>query len=1094
MNALEGFPAHLLAPLALPFWGIIIKSTVALALAALVCQLLHRQSAALRHRVWVLGLVASLVVPAGSLLLPQLMLPVLPEMMDPSRFAPTRDSSSPSPANAAFAAAHSPAAEPTTRSITPRPERDAQAFATLPAAAPRAVPAPADTSPALAASRRIEHVLAACWLLGTLIGSTVLVMSLARQSVRLQRLRRIEDEEWANSMTAAACEMGLDRPVVAVESDESCIPAAVGVLSPRLVIPPDWRTWSRPQRHCILLHELAHVKRRDVLAQLLGRLALLCYWFNPLVWHAVRRLRGERELASDDCVLLAGQAASDYAEQLLRTLRCYRDVRPEMGVAMAHSPRLDHRVLAILDPRRRREPVSSRFAVLMTCLVGGIGAVLCGVTLTSPVAVANPQADSKTARPAESAALVWKENYAVEYPGTLPVSVTFSADGKVLLTGDTAGEAMALIFVDGEPRWRWKSKVDGSHAAVAFSADQQQIYATTQHGVRVLDAAGGKEQARVEERDSRPIAVGVFPDKRIGDNVTRRQIVFGTPRGYFVESWIDGKLADTTSTLETSTVARDKQPDDEAAVPLAVDPFGRSAIMTGPVDATGAFGGVKGKNVVWAYVCGDYDEGSPGNRVMAGHAATVVSAAWAKQGGTAVTGDAAGRVIVWDAKAMKEVGRLELGGRVAALAISGDGTRTAAYVLGKQGDVYVWETARPVDAMKPIHVELGDFRGPQVHASLAFSPDGRQLAGCAGNKEWLTRGGELIGKVRVWELSAEPRAQLPPKQSYIMPLPRGSSGNFVILDNHTMLTPAAKIGAVDFRSVADGAILSRIVLGDFVIGGMKLSADRRWLALEQLAPSDNLSTGTPATTFEIGVYEVLLRHQAAIPACSRLLDIAAGGKVVAVVREKQVELWDTAAAQRLKAAPFQYMRIDAASFSPDGKLLAITSQNELVLWRWEENSHERIDRGRSVGSLAFSPDGRFLAEGPAPGENIQVRDLETRRVVQTLAYGTKRSMHVPSMAYAQSGRVLIACDKSVYAKDIAVPHRIHLWDLADGSLAHQLAVPEGLPQTFDVSPNGRFLVAMLEDSEGMKLSGWRLDGQDSAREAGTAPPAAVTPR
>jgi hypothetical protein len=71
--------------------------------------------------------------------------------------------------------------------------------------------------------------------------------------------------------------------------------------------------------------------------------------------------------------------------------------------------------------------------------------------------------------------------------------------------------------------------------------------------------------------------------------------------------------------------------------------------MTGPIDTTGQAGGVKGKNVLWAYVCGNYDQGSPGNRVMVGHSATVVSAAWAKDGGTTVTGDAAGRLIVWDA-------------------------------------------------------------------------------------------------------------------------------------------------------------------------------------------------------------------------------------------------------------------------------------------------------------------------------------------------------------------------------------------------------------------------------------------------------------
>ncbi len=471
-----------------------------------------------------------------------------------------------------------------------------------------------------------------CWLLGTMISAALLLISLARQSIWLRRLRRIDDDEWSNSVITAARTLGLKRPIVAFESDAACVPAVAGILFPRLVVPSNWRTWSLSQRRCILLHELAHVKRRDVSTQLLGRLALLAYWFNPLVWHAVRQLRAERELASDDCVLLAGQTASDYAEELLRTLQCYRPIRFQLRVAMVHSARLDQRVLAILDPHRRREPVSSRFAIILPCVVGMVCSVLGGVTLTTHSAIASSPTGSRTGITEENAGPVWKENYTVEYPGTLPVSVAFSADGKTLLTGDTGGEIMALIFRGDEPLWRWKSNVAGSHAAVAFSADQKKVYATTEHGVRILDAARGTEEARIEARDSNLTAIGVFPTKTIADNVIRAKIVFGNPRGYFVKSWVEGKLAETIGTIETRIVAKDAQPADDAAVPLAVDPSGRSAIMTGPIDAKGELGGVKGKNVLWAYVCGDYENGSPGNRVLVGHTAAVVSAAWAKEG------------------------------------------------------------------------------------------------------------------------------------------------------------------------------------------------------------------------------------------------------------------------------------------------------------------------------------------------------------------------------------------------------------------------------------------------------------------------------
>ncbi len=691
---------------------------------------------------------------------------------------------------------------------------------------------------------------------------------------------------------------------------------------------------------------------------------------------------------------------------------------------------------------------------------------------------------------ATKAGTTWKEYFTGEYDSTLPVSVAISADGKTLLTGDTNGEVMAVKLPSDPPTYRWKSKAEGAHAAVAYSADGKKVYATTTHGVRVLDAETGKDEALIEAKDSNPIALGVFPNK-ISAGFTQLQIVFGNARGYFVKMWADGgKPADTVGTIETSTVAKDAKPADVAAAPLAVDPKGRCAIMTGPRDA-------KGKNVLWAYVCGDYSEGSPGNRVMAGHTATVVSAAWAKEGGTAVTGDADGRVIVWDAKAMKEARRAEFRGRVMALAISDDGTHTAACVRGKQGaEVYVWETAKPAGAMRPIHTQAGDF-GAEPYASLAFSSDGKRLAGCAVDKKWLQREPKpllMSGQVHVWELAAEPKAQPAPRHLYTKPLPKDSSPSFVIVNNSTILTAATKEGAIDFRNVKNGDIQFRLVVGKLVIGGMKLSSDRKWLAIEQHPIPDGKGVGVPAETFDVGVYDTVLRHKATVPSCGQMLDVASGGKVVAVVRDKQIELWDTATAKKLKAAPFKHTRIDAAQFSPDGKLLALSDGNELVLWRWEEDKHERIDLGRSVGSLAFTPDGRLLAEGPTPRDSIQVRDVETRKVVRTLANDTKQSMNVPRMAYTQGGRVLIACDNITPAKEVKVPHRITLWDTASGAVAHQIALPSGLPSGIDVTPDGRYMAAMIDDDSGRKLSVWRLDGEKPAAEGGPAPPATAPPR
>jgi RNA polymerase sigma factor (sigma-70 family) len=384
--------------------------------------------------------------------------------------------------------------------------------------------------------------------------------------------------------------------------------------------------------------------------------------------------------------------------------------------------------------------------LLVTALLGSAAGAVAYRHATPP-AVARRQAaraapaDRPEARAAKGARITWKEGAALETPGWLPVSVAYSSDGKVMTVGGTGGTVAAF---DAATRNRkWKAGVGGDFAAVAYSADGTSVLAAFPDGVRFLDAGTGKAGGSLEEKGSSPTAVGVFPDQNLvaggGQKLSLHRVIFANRRGCFVKSWV-GSAAPGTISLSTSAGGRN--PAGGNAVPLAVDPGGTGVIVTGPVDRD------TGKNVLWAWVAGNHGPGSPGNRLLKGHEAVVVSAAWSGDGKTAVTGDAAGRVIVWDARTMKEARRLELGGRVAAVAVSADGRNAAAVAVGKRAEFYAWE-ARKSGKPRPIHVDSSDFSGP-VHACLAFSPDGRQLAGSAMSTAWLSRLGRLVGRLHVW--------------------------------------------------------------------------------------------------------------------------------------------------------------------------------------------------------------------------------------------------------------------------------------------------------------------------------------------------------
>ena len=147
-------------------------------------------------------------------------------------------------------------------------------------------------------------------------------------------------------------------------------PIAVGFFRSTILLPSTAVSWSDDRRRAVLLHELAHIKRGDCRIQALAQAACALYWFNPLVWTALRDFGTERERACDDEVLRTGTLASTYAAHLLEIAR---DLRPTFGprtaLAMARPSELEGRVFAVLATQQARVPVAASRWLVTTSVV-----------------------------------------------------------------------------------------------------------------------------------------------------------------------------------------------------------------------------------------------------------------------------------------------------------------------------------------------------------------------------------------------------------------------------------------------------------------------------------------------------------------------------------------------------------------------------------------------------------------------------------------------------------------------------------------------------------------------------------------------------
>lgn len=352
-----------LSPSALTAVILLAKVTLILLAAGAIAALLRQVSAGFRHLVWSAAIVASIALPLVALVSPwRLDVGVLPAA---ARVASPDQSLNPSVGQPAPATGDLQAqtSEPSSGIRTPRYE-------------------PASTIAPQGAGWSLRDRLLATWLIGVALVAARLALGSFLVSRVVRSATRLDAPEWRRPLVDVADRLALPRLPGLFLSNRLPMPFACGLFRTAIVLPAEASEWTERRRQAVLCHELAHLRRRDLAINALAQCALAVWWFHPLMWVAVRRLRIESERACDDLVLGTGTRASEYADHLLEIVRAVpRSVVPVAVLPFAERGEFEGRVLAILERGARREPASRRGAVTILSL---------GLLLVAPLAAVVP--------------------------------------------------------------------------------------------------------------------------------------------------------------------------------------------------------------------------------------------------------------------------------------------------------------------------------------------------------------------------------------------------------------------------------------------------------------------------------------------------------------------------------------------------------------------------------------------------------------------------------------------------------------------------------------------------------------------------------
>jgi bla regulator protein blaR1 len=138
----------------------------------------------------------------------------------------------------------------------------------------------------------------------------------------MQRIRHRSNYEvsayWKERLRELAQRTGVSNTIIFLESELIKIPAVIGHLKPVLLLPAGL-LYNLPteQVEAILLHELAHIYRRDFLVNLLQSLVETFFFFNPFIVWLSSLIREEREACCDDVVIAHTPQKTSYLHALV---------------------------------------------------------------------------------------------------------------------------------------------------------------------------------------------------------------------------------------------------------------------------------------------------------------------------------------------------------------------------------------------------------------------------------------------------------------------------------------------------------------------------------------------------------------------------------------------------------------------------------------------------------------------------------------------------------------------------------------------------------------------------------------------------------
>lgn len=220
-----------------------------------------------------------------------------------------------------------------------------------------------------------KEIMAFVWIAGVFISISAMLISNKVFYKSIKKSSKIQDRNILNLFDKCKDLLKITKDISLIKTKAVKTPCVLNFIKPIILIPENSiEECNSTYLKYVFLHELAHVKRKDIFINYIVSFLCIIYWFNPLIWYGFHKMREDREICCDSLALsfLKDEEVKDYGFAIIRLaeISSRAPCLPAMAGIINNKSKIERRIKMIKRFKKNSYRLTT-FALVILLVAGG---------------------------------------------------------------------------------------------------------------------------------------------------------------------------------------------------------------------------------------------------------------------------------------------------------------------------------------------------------------------------------------------------------------------------------------------------------------------------------------------------------------------------------------------------------------------------------------------------------------------------------------------------------------------------------------------------------------------------------------------------